>query len=122
MKRDLDLIRRILLEIEALPPGQSLDSIKYPEYEELTIHKHVDLLDQAGLIEAIIKKVKPTNRVVKFMITGLTWKGHDFLDLVKNDSIWNKAKEKFLKPGVSFSFEILFEWLKMKAKEKIGLS
>lgn len=121
MKRDLDLIRRILLDIEALPVGQSRDSIKYPEYDQPTIGQHINLLHQAGLIEAIIQKVKPTNRVVKFTITGLTWKGHDFLDLVKNDSIWNKAKEKFIKPGVSFSFELLFAWLKAQAKEQLGL-
>lgn len=41
-----------------------------------------------------------------------TWKGHDFLDAAKDDTLWNKAKEKFLIPGVSFTFDILFQWLK----------
>ncbi|MGO8839441.1 MAG: DUF2513 domain-containing protein [Limisphaerales bacterium] len=52
------------------------------------------------------------------MNVRLTWAGHDFLDAARNDTIWNKAKDEFLKPGISWTFSILFEWLKQEARQR----
>lgn len=43
------------------------------------------------------------------------------IDATKDDSIWNKARENIFKPGVSFTFGLLLEWLKLEAKQKLGL-
>lgn len=79
---------------------------------------HISLLNEAGLMNAIIRKNEyglPSDAV----IMGLTWAGHDFLDAVRNDTIWSNAKETILKPGVSWTFSILTEWLKQEALNKI---
>lgn len=121
MKRDLDLIRRILKDVEGMPAGKPLGNITYPGYSKEIIHEHIDLLDQAKFIEVATFKAGTAKNIIKYQINRLTWLGHEFLDAAKDDSIWNKAKEKFLKPTVSFSFDLLLDWLKMKAREKIGL-
>jgi hypothetical protein len=120
VKRDFDLIRRILSDVEKMAPGQPLSDIAYPEeYDRATIYAHVDLLIKAGLIEA--KSIKTIGSIVKFHIIGLTWAGHDFLDAARDNTIWKKAKESILKPTVSITFDLLLAWLKAEAKQKIGL-
>lgn len=84
-----------------------------------TINEHIELLKKAGLIEATI--MRDFSGICGVSIQGLTWEGHDFLDVAKDDSIWLKAKETILKPAVSITFTVLLEWLKEEAKKKLGL-
>lgn len=116
MKRDFDLIRRILADIENVPAGKSLDKITYPEYDQPIIYEHINILEEAGLIKA-----KKGPGIAKVHITGLTWAGHDFLNSAKDDSIWQKAKDTVLKPATSITFGLLLEWLKIEAKQKLKL-
>jgi hypothetical protein len=119
MKRDFDLIRRILTDIERMPAGSFQSNLKYPEYSQATVDEHTILLHDAGLIKANISKLMGGGNSIH--IVGLTWSGHDFLDAMKDDNLWNKAKENVLKPGVSITFDVLLEWLKIQAKQKLGL-
>lgn len=112
MKRDMDLIREILLAREE---DRDLRTSEPPE----VIAYNVQLLDDAGLLEAIIKK-DHRGAAVGCAIMRLTWAGHDFLDATKDDTIWNKAKERILKPGVSWTFSILVEFLKAEAQRRLG--
>jgi hypothetical protein len=52
----------------------------------------------------------------------MTWAGHDFLDAARDVSIWNKAKEHVLKPGFSWSFSILTEFLRMEAQKRLEMA
>ena len=55
----------------------------------------------------------------------LTWAGHDFLDAMRDDTIWKKAKEKVLAPTgkeiVGASFAVLLGWLRYEAAQKLGI-
>ena len=53
MKRDMDLIREILLAIETIGPPQGLARLDLPGHDPETVSYHVRLLDQAGLITAV---------------------------------------------------------------------
>ena len=113
MKRDMDMIRQLLIDAEAhdsKPPFLSADNPN--------VVYQISLLNEAGLMNAIIRKNEyglPGDAV----ITGLTWAGHDFLDAARDDTIWKKAQDAFLKPGISWTFSILVEWLKQEAHNKI---
>lgn len=121
MNRDLDLARLILQKIEKCEDPWGLQ--EKPEidgYNSNQVAYHIKLLHEAGLIEAHdISSMGPDG--FDWMPGNLTWHGHEFLDATKDNSIWNKAKEFLVKPGVSITFDILLAWLKMEAKEKIGL-
>lgn len=121
MKRDFDLIRHMLSDIEAMPAGEAIRKFEYPEYDLPTIEEHVRLINEAGFIKGNISEVISGRRTCSIFITGLSWDGHDFLDAMKDDNIWNKAKESILKPGASITFGLLLEWLKIEAKQKIGI-
>lgn len=48
------------------------------------------------------------NRIINLTIEGITYNGHQFLDSIRNDTIWNKVKEKACKFGV-LGFKGLYE-------------
>ena len=50
MKRDMDLIRQILLQVEARPTAQSIDLVEVPGHEQEEISYHVKLLADAGYL------------------------------------------------------------------------
>lgn len=121
MNRDLDLFRRILKDVEALPPGEFLNNIKYSKYEKEIIHEHIRLLKEEDFIDAFILEAGIPKTVRKYKINRLKNLGHDFLKDSNNTTVWNMTKEHFIKPGVSFSLGLAAEYLKMKAKEKLNI-
>ena len=128
MKRDFDLIRIIVAHIETLQPGHFAAESSFTgylgldkKYDRAVILEHIGLLLEEDFIKGKTHKSYDGN-IDSVHITGLTWKGHDFIDAAKDESIWNKAKETILKPTVSITFSLLLEWLKEEAKKKIGLS
>ena len=121
MKRDLDLIRRIMTDIEDLPAGERYTSTSYPGgYDVATVYHHIRLLIDEKLVEGHVVDVM--RAMPPLVVTGLTWKGHDFVDAARNDSVWAKAKETVLRPTVSFTFDLLRQWLIAYAKQPLGLS
>jgi hypothetical protein len=76
------------------------------------------LMNEAGLIQAHFiegNDVLPDD--VGYL--RLTWDGHDFLDATKDSKIWKMAKEHVIKPGASWTFSLLLEWLKHQARERV---
>ena len=116
MKRDMDLIRQILVNTEA----RDFAGDEPPEpYQAQTMEEayQIALMNDAGLVLADCTTEAGTP--VSATIYRLTWAGHDFLDAARDDTIWKKAKDSILKPGISWTFSILIEWLKQEAKNKI---
>ena len=37
----------------------------------------------------------------------LTWEGHDFLDKVREETVWNRIKEAVAQKGATLTFEII---------------
>jgi len=121
MERDMELIRIILQEVKKYNNPHGLSEI--PEidgYSNSQVSYHIKILCDAGLLNAEPIPEMGT-KYDDFTSINLTWLGQDFIDAANDDTIWAKAKDTFIKPGVSFTFGILLDWLKMKAKEKIGL-
>ncbi|WP_050874261.1 DUF2513 domain-containing protein [Comamonas testosteroni] len=107
MKRDMDLVRRILLQIADNPPGQTL--AKLPDVTPAEFGLHVLWLHEAGLVHAMVidKMTGADSQAFR-----LTWAGCDFVDAIRDDTLWKKAKVNVLKPGMSFTFDVLKDWLK----------
>ncbi|OQA32204.1 MAG: hypothetical protein BWY57_02141 [Betaproteobacteria bacterium ADurb.Bin341] len=109
MKRDMDLVRRIILATTELPYGETLNELEGVSQEEFAMH--AIWLQEAGLIDAIAQAGSGSS--AKFaIISRLTWDGCEFADAIASDTLWNKAKENVFKPGISFTFDILKDWLK----------
>jgi hypothetical protein len=51
----------------------------------------------------------------------LIWKGHEFLDNIKNDNVWNSIKSLISSKGGNVAFSILKLVAEEKAKEIFGI-
>lgn len=107
MKRDMDLVRRILLAAADLPPNEQLESLD--GVDESVFTQHVIWLEEAGLVKALIADFLEGSQAE---VTRLTWAGCDFVDAIRDDTLWAKAKTSVLKPSMSFTFDVLKDWLK----------
>ena len=109
----MELIRLILRHYETgeHPP-------ELAEYDESEVFYNCLLMKDADLIDATFIE---GNGVLPHDIVNvrLTWAGHDFLDATRDDTIWRKAKDKILIPGVSWTFGIFVEYLKQEARRKL---
>ncbi|WP_172299109.1 DUF2513 domain-containing protein [Pseudoruegeria sp. HB172150] len=112
MKRNMDLVREILLEVEAKDDGKA----KQYDFKQLGPEKahHVNLLIQAGLLNWVGAVRSQERKKVH-----LTWEGHDFLDSVRDVGIWEKTKETVAETGGSAAIEIIKAVAIGFAKKKI---
>lgn len=90
MKRDLDLVRSILLDIEAGEAGQPINSFTFDGKTESEISEHVAILTEAGYLDASIVE-DGMGMPHAFVVRRLTWSGHEFLANAKNDTVWEKV-------------------------------
>jgi len=111
MKRDMDLVRRIALAVADLPPDQTLNGLEGIDAQYFVMHvlwMHEAGLVEAGDVGATLESPIPNGA----WINRLTWDGCEFVDAVRSDTLWAKAKETIITPASSFSFSILRDWLK----------
>ena len=103
MKRDMDLIRKILFDVEKAPGSLCSTNFLTEKHSPEEIAYHFELLIDAGFAKGEITK---TNVKTTCLINSLTWQGQEFLDLCKKDTIWEKAKKESMKVAGSLGFDI----------------
>ncbi len=106
MKRDLDLVRRILLHLEGVEGSTSgFGGFIEDGYELPAIQYHVRLLHDAGLIEA--------DEIVsgQWWPERMTWSGHEFLDAARNEELWQETKQRVETSTGSAPFLVFHERL-----------
>lgn len=103
MQRDMELIRKILFRIEEKYVDVALDyhELDITGYDMKTIAYHCSILYDAGLIEDYEGQYGD-NELLIFYVEKLTWEGHELLDKIRNDTVWNKTKETIAKKGIPF--------------------
>lgn len=99
MKRDMELIRAILLEAEKLPPGQA-GVIKIEGHSMAEVCAHVKLAEDVRLVEA--RYIGPLG-VAHCVVTRLTNAGHDFLESAKSETRWARAKNYVKEHGLELT-------------------
>lgn len=119
MKRDMDLVRKILLKIEA-SDGENVEP-DIPDYPRDQVYLHVELMKEHGLIEALVIRDGdgPQPKISVCKVYRMMWEGHEFLDAARKDSIWAKAKEQCLKATGGLSIELLKYHLLQAAKQSL---
>ena len=102
MKRNWDTIRDILLRLEEAAPGESA----FPEERAEEVSYHLDLLIEAGLVMGPAANVSgPGTRPLAAM--RLTWQGHEFLDTVRSDMVWQRTKRSFAASGLAMTIDLI---------------
>ncbi|MBI9030993.1 DUF2513 domain-containing protein [bacterium] len=107
MKLDIDLVRKILLTIEeAHEPIESNDAIKFENLDAEVIDYHLKKVLYANLITSRMQTKKDVSPFMLIEIE-LTWEGHQLIDLIREESFWNKLKTKVISSGVGISIYAL---------------
>jgi len=103
MRRDIELIRILLLELEGV------EIVDLSRYSSDQLNYHRALLREGGLAEGIINY--PTSHQTDIpdlaILQRLTWDGHEFLGNARSEKTWNKAKSLVADKGLAFSIEAL---------------
>ena len=122
MKRDLDLIRQMLLLIEEskdVPPNSlCVDDFLDLNDKSAVIALHIGLLADAGFVE--VEKPRHGD-ITDWSITRMTFAGYEYLDAIRNDRIWRDVKAKVREVG-GVTFDVIKELAVEAMKKYLGLS
>ena len=113
MKRDMDLIRNILMRLED-PAAEQLDGF---ERKEICYHNY--LLVDAGLAIGI-DMGSDGDVLPQFSVDSLTWAGHEFLDAARESIRWKQTKDLILDKAGGASIAIWTKVLTEKILESLG--
>ncbi len=119
MKRDLELVRNLLQLIEDNDDKKEL--VIPPSWDREVVAYHLEILDQAGYV---INNTKWADNKPMWLVASLTWDGHEFLDSIKDDYVWNDVKKGIKEKGLALSsvpFDVLKEYAKLQIKNLFGL-
>ena len=84
MTRDMNLLRAILIQAESGTPFTTLDG-----YPDDAVRYHIALAHEAGLLHALIQRQPPTPVLLSAQAFDLTWAGHEFVSVARDDTNWN---------------------------------
>lgn len=115
MKRDMNLIRLILLDVE----GE--EEVDLSSYTEEQIGYHRWLLINAGLAEGT-DDIGYEDLHPNAFITWLNWEGHDFLDAARDEDIWNTAQQTISEKVGTVAFDVFKALLIALGKDQVGLA
>jgi len=120
MTRDMDLVRKILFELEKHKGGFAPPNLRINGYSDEQIGFHVHLMGEAGLVQ--VADVTPYAATSpQALAKCVTWEGYEFLEAARSLSIWERAKHRIAKEGLGMSLEVLKGLLKVLAKEALHL-
>ncbi len=115
MKRDMDLIREILIEMEKWP-ADARPEIKIAGRSPEEITHHLGLMADAGLIHAVNASSHDGEDWIPIKIN---WEGYEFLDAARSDTLWNKAKETVITKTGTLTLEAVKVALGMLMKQAL---
>ena len=124
MKRDWDLIRKQLTDVEEendifadLPPEPEWRDQDWAEYEkqlneyraiEGRVFGHLELLVNCGYIDGL-QVLRSVDGSFSYGLHGprLTMAGHDLLDTMRSSTIWEKIKAIAKTKGIELTFDAI---------------
>lgn len=106
MKRDMDLVRLLLLEIEDKYRSTAIYNLSVNGYDTETVAYHCKILYEAGLISDY-KAQYADNEIYVFGVGSLTWDGNDFLEKIRDNSQWKKVKDTITQKGLPMVIETI---------------
>ncbi|MFW6046685.1 MAG: DUF2513 domain-containing protein [Candidatus Woesearchaeota archaeon] len=109
MKRDMELVRKILIKLEYESKPIELIPPHIDGYSEEQVSYHYKLLTENGIIEAIDCT---TDDGFEWQARGLTWQGHDYIDAIRDENRWQTVKDWIKSSGKVLTIETLKQAIK----------
>lgn len=120
MKRNWDTIRYLLTKVEECTlPTDMVKLADFPSESAAAVSYHMELLIAAGLVDGQMSgSIGPD--IKAFIARKLTWEGHEFLDSIRSNTVWERTKKVFAEQGVSMTFDLVKEGAKSVASALLG--
>lgn len=106
MKRDMAIIREILLQCEQARSGFDLSSVCTSQDERDLYAYHVQLLDDGGYIIANVKRTAGGHAITVY-IERMTWAGTELLESLRNESVLKETMRRLAKTAGAFSVSLI---------------
>ena len=107
MKRDFELIRKLLFFFEAREKSEYIESPDINGNESTCIKYHCRLLYDAGFLRCEPITSSTSDRVIRVLGFELTWDGHEFLEKIRTDTMWKKINDYAFDKGIPLSFSVV---------------
>lgn len=121
MKRDMELVRKLLFFFEEKADPKHVQVPPIDGYSETLIKYHCVLLHDAGLIFCEPVKSSTSERPIYVIPFELSWAGHEFLDKIRSETVWAKVKSQAQEKSLSLSFNIINELAQRVVTSALGV-
>ena len=102
----MDLIRKILFKIEEVVDNTVKYDLQIEGYTMEQTAYHCSLLKDSRLISAY--EASYGDGAIDYFVVGrLTSEGHELLDSIKSDTVWNKTKETIKSKGLPTALDVI---------------
>ena len=106
MKRDMELVRKILFAIEEQYEDTVLYNLKIEGYSRAEVAYHCKILHEAGFVSDYGAQYGG-NHIYMFGVGALTWERCEFLDKVRQDTVWNKTRDIITQKGLPMILDVV---------------
>jgi len=120
VKRDMNVVRQLVLAIEASPSGFAPKDLIIDGYTHEEIGYHLYIMLEAGLIRGADVTVLGS-KSPEAIATSLTWTGHEFADASRDEDLWAKAMKLTKEKTGSVTIDLLMKLLTSLASSALGL-
>jgi len=106
MKRDMEVVRKVLLAIETQYIDVVIYDLEVDGLDMKTIAYHCQLLHDGGFISDYGAQFTD-DELSSFGVSSLTWQGHEFLDKIRDETVWKKTKSTITKKGLPMAIDVV---------------
>ncbi|WP_445010419.1 DUF2513 domain-containing protein [Vreelandella stevensii] len=122
MKRDMELVIKILDHLERREEIGVIEKLQIDGYDDRVVAYHLRRMFEAGLLDAESTNSKTTpQRVITVYPFGLSWEGHEFLDAMHNETVAAQVRSKLGSTLSDVPFTIIRELALALGRAHVGL-
>lgn len=107
MKRDLDLVRSILIYVEKAEDEVDAEDLVTDSWPFEIVAYHIRLMAHHGLVDLSDDTRGMNGETLSLTVSGLTWDGQDYLDAIRDPKVWAKVKKTVKEAIGSTTFEVV---------------
>lgn len=125
MKRNIDLVRSILIYVENAADEVDADEMATERWPIETVAYHVRLMAHHGLVDVSRDARDMNGNTIELTVAGITWDGQDYLDSIREPKVWGRVKKALAGTVGSTTLDVVRQTASMVAlamvREGLGI-
>ncbi len=125
MKRDIDLVRSILIYVENAADEVDADEMATERWPIEAVAYHVRLMAHHGLVDVSRDARDMNGNTIELTVAGITWDGQDYLDSIREPKVWGRVKKALAGTVGSTTLDVVRQTASMVAlamvREGLGI-